>query len=241
MACRSKPLAPIARCTSFSIKPALAPTAPLKARFPMLDHSNNLHPCTAGGTEYLFRAPTVYDSAKMRRLLARQRVRRPALVELRVAAMAGVAAMADAAGEPQEGLRQKELVEDWYRLLEETNENDIDEPDFEKRAAELTALETERKKKLAEIYPQIAAIEANLERHHTPYAELIADQGYWDDVSRIEIVRLLLLCRDKVTMGRDEEDMLTEIEYQSIPKNHRMQLATFAFRLMAPDESQRKN
>lgn len=207
----------------------------------MLDHTDNLHTCPVGGVDYLFRAPTVYDAAKMRRLLARQRVRRPSLIELRVAAMAGVAAMAEAAGEPEEGIRQKELVEDWYRLLEETQEDDIDEPDLEKRAAEFARLEGERKNELAKIYPQIAAIEANLERHHTPYAELLADQGYWDDVSRIEIVRLLLLCRDKVTMGRDEEDMLTEVDYQSIPKAHRMPLATFAFRLMAPDESQRKN
>jgi hypothetical protein len=212
----------------------------------MIEDVDGLHPCPVGGVNYVFRTPSVYDEAKMRRLLARQKVRRPSIIEMRVAAQAGVAAMALATGEPEEGERQKLLIERWYELLNATDENDIDEPDFEARAAELAAREAERKAELAKIYPQIAAIEANLERHSQTYADLIADRGYWDDVSRIDVVRLLLVksgggdvpLRD---LRRDDDFLVDQAEYRRIPKSHRMALATFAFGLMSVEETALKN
>ena len=132
--------------------------------------------CPIGGVDYRFRTPDVYDPARARRVLTRQRVRRPSIEEFRVAALAGVAALAAAVNDPEEGIRQRELVEDWYRLLKPIEEDEIDEPDLELRGAELARLKAEREAALQEIFPQIAAIEANLERHYQPYAELLADR-----------------------------------------------------------------
>ena len=212
----------------------------------MIEDLSGLHACPIGEVRYLFRTPSVYDEAKMRRLLARQKVRRPGVIEMRVAAQAGVAAMAAATGEPEEGERQKQLIERWYALLDATDENDIDEPDFEARAVELAAREGERKRELAEIYPQIAAIEANLERHWQVYADLIADRGYWDDVSRIDVVRLLLVKvgKDGETprdLKRDDDYLVDQAEYRRIAKRHRVALATFAFALMSVEETASKN
>lgn len=207
----------------------------------MIEFIDGLHPCQIGDVAYIFRTPDVYDEAKMRRLLARQKVRRPNLIELRVAAQAGVLAMAQATGEAEEGARQKELIEGWYQLIDATDENEVDISDFEERAAEVAVLEAQRKAELAEIYPQIAAIEANLERHYQPYADLIADRNYWDDVSRIDIVRLLLVKVGDRELPRDDEFLVTREEYRRIPKRHRQVLATFGFRLMSVEETQSKN
>jgi hypothetical protein len=212
----------------------------------MIEDIDGLRSCPVGELNYVFRTPSVYDEAKMRRLLARQKVRRPSLIELRVAAQAGVAEMAKAVGEAEEGVRQQQLIERWYELLEATDENDIDVPDFEARAAELAEREAERKRQLAEIYPQIAAIEANLERHFQPYADLIADKNYWDDVSRVDIVRLLLVKVGKAgevarDLKRDDDYLVDQGEYRAIPKRNRMALATFAFRLMSIEETESKN
>lgn len=207
----------------------------------MLASVNDLIKHSLGGTDYWFRAPSVYDPAKMRRVLARQGVRRPAPAELRVAALAGVVALGETVGDLAEGGRQREVLEDWYRLLEPTREDDIDEPDFEKRAAELERLEAARRSELVQLHAQVAAIEANLERHCPPYRELVADRAFWDDVSRIEIVRLLLVKIGAAELQRDEDELVTQAIYRSIPGDHRLPLATFAFRLLAPDETQRKN
>ncbi len=202
---------------------------------------SDLHPCLLGGVSYVFRTPDLYDPARARRLLARQRVRRPGLIEFRLAAVAGVAAMAEAANAAEEGERQGQLVEEYYQLIEPVDEDSIDEPDQEKRTVMLAEQLAAHQARLREIYPQIAAIEANLERHWTPYAELKADRDYWDEVSRIEIVRLLLVSIGGVTQPRDDDGMVCQAAYAAIPKDHRMELATFAFRLLAPDETQRKN
>lgn len=197
--------------------------------------------CPIGGVDYSFRTPDVYDPARARRVLTRQRVRRPSIEEFRVAALAGVAALAEAVNDPAEGLRQRELVDDWYRLLKPIDEDEIDEPDLELRSAELARLKAEREAALQEIFPQIAAIEANLERHWQPYAELLADRNFWDDVSRIDIVRLLLVAIDGRTLARGDDGLLRQDVYQSIDKGHRLALAQFAFGLLEPDETTRKN
>lgn len=197
--------------------------------------------CPIGGVDYRFRTPDVYDPARARRVLTRQRVRRPSIEEFRVAALAGVAALAAAVNDPEEGIRQRELVEDWYRLLKPVEEDEIDEPDLELRGAELARLKAEREAALQEIFPQIAAIEANLERHYQPYAELLADRNFWDDVSRIDIVRLLLVSIDGRPLARADDGLLRQDVYQSIEKAHRLALAQFAFGLLEPDETTRKN
>lgn len=207
---------------------------------------NDLHECAlpdgAGGvTSYWLRTPTVYDPAKARRLLARQRVRRPGAHEFQVASLAGVRALAEVISDPAEGERQQALLEEWYALLDPLREEDVDEPDFEARAAALARREAERVAALQRLYPSVSAIEANLERHWPSYAELLADRNYWDDVSRIEIVRLLLVRQGPGALPLDDESMLTGAAYQAIPPAHRVPLATFAFALLTPGESQRKN
>ena len=217
----------------------------------MLMSVNDLHECRladgAGGvTSYWLRTPTVYDPAKARRMLARQRVRRPSPHEFQVASLAGVLALAEAVGDQAEGERQKALLEQWYGLLVPLREEDIAEPDLEVRAAELTRLEGERAAAMQQIFSTVSAIEANLERHWPSYAELLADRNYWDDVSRIEIVRLLLVRighngSPGGELPRDDEGLLTQTAYQALPAAHRVPLATFAFALLAPGETQRKN
>lgn len=207
----------------------------------MVANTKETQACPIGGVNYLFRTPDVYDPARARRVLTRQRVRRPALDEFRVAAIAGVGALAVAVGEPAEGQRQRELLEDWYRLMKPIDEDDLDEPDLERRAAELAQLKAAREAELQDIFPQIAAIEANLERHWQPYAELKADRDFWDDVSRIDIVRLLLVSIDGRTLARGDDGLIGQDAYQRIDKGHRLALAQFAFGLLEPDETTRKN
>lgn len=193
------------------------------------------------GRRYGFRTPDLYDPAKARRILARQGVRRPNTAEFRVAALAGIEAIAEAAGTPEQGTEQRALLERWYELIVPIDEDTIDEPDPMRRGEELIRREDARRRELTALLPDVTAIEATLERHCPPYAELIADRNYWDDVSRIEIVRLLLVEIDGVPQARDDEGMLTQDAYRAIAHAARMPLATAAFRLLAPDEAQRKN
>lgn len=197
--------------------------------------------CPLGGRAYRFRAPDVYDPARARRFLTRHKVRRPSLTEFRVVALAGVEALARQVGDEDEGLRQQAVLSEWYELIEPVSEDDIDEPDFELRAVELAAREEERKARQAALQAQAMMIEANLERHWPPYAELLADRQFWDEVSRIDVVRLLLETIDGTPVRRDGDGLMTEAAYQAIPADHRLALATFAFRLLAPDETARKN
>lgn len=203
---------------------------------------DDLHRCTLKGATYLFREPTIYDPAIVRRILTRQKVRRPMADEFRIAAVHGIARMGEAVGDVAEAERQAGLIEEWYKLSTATSEDDIDEPDFEQRSARLAELERTRKDRLIALLPEIKAIEANLERHWQAYADLQADRNYWDDISRIEIVRLMLVgVEGQPPYARDEEGLLTAAAYRSIPSAHRLDLATFAFELQAPDEATRKN
>jgi hypothetical protein len=197
--------------------------------------------CRLGATVYRFRAPDVYDPARARRYLTRQRVRRPSLLEFRVVALAGVAKLAETVGDPDEGARQQAIIEEWYELVESTKEDDIDEPDLELRAAEFARREAARISRQGELQAEAMMIEATLERHWSPYAELLADRHFWDEVARIDIVRLLLDTIDGRAQRRDAEGLLTQDAYRAIQDEHRAPLATFAFRLMAPDEETRKN
>ena len=201
----------------------------------------DLHPLEIDGTAYAFRTPTLYDTARLERTLTLQRVRRPSLNEFRVAALAGVAALAEAVGNLEEGERQAEAIEAWYPTLTPTDEDEIDEPDLEARGLELLRLETERAAEQRRLYPLVTAIEANLERHWPAYAELVADRKYWDAVSRIEIVRLLLVRASGAELARDGDNLLSAAAYKALTRRHRAQLATFAFGLLAPSETQRKN
>jgi hypothetical protein len=144
-----------------------------------------LHSCELGSREYWFRTPTAYDTPRLRRELTLQGIRRPLPIEFRVAAIAGIEALGDTAGEPEETERQKELIEEWYELLAPIGEDDIDEPDLdEARRRARSAPRRAGERARARIFPQVAAIEANLARHWQPYRELLADRGYWDDASR---------------------------------------------------------
>lgn len=207
----------------------------------MLMSVDELHRVEFGGCEYWLRTPTVYDEARLRRTLGRQRIRRPDMAELRVAALAGVEAMAEAVGDREEGARQRQLLEDWYEATKPIREDDIDEPDLEARAVEFKRRKVAAEVEAGRLWPQVAAIEANLERHCPAYAELLADRNYWDEVSRIDVVRLLLARRADIALARDGEDMLTPSAYRSIPIEHRIPLANACFKLLAPDEDREKN
>src|SRR5205823_2709998 len=137
-------------------------------------------------------------------------------------------------GDPIEGQRQKAVMEQWYELLEPISEDDIDEPDFELRAEELQRLQAERQEAQTEIFAEVTAIEANLTRHWPPYAELIADRAYWDEVSRIDLVRLLLVRVDDRPLALNAEGMLTDAAYLGLSSDHRPALAAFATQLLTP-------
>lgn len=200
-----------------------------------------LHDLTIGARTYLFRAPTVYDLPTVRRFLTRRGIRRPAQHEVEVAALAGITELGEAVGDPAEGYRQREVMEEWHRLLVPTDEDEIDEPDFEARAAEVARLEADRLEAQRAILPQVLAIQATLERHWPPYRELLADRRYWDEISNIEIVRLLLVQIDEAEVRRDKDGLMLDADYQALPEDHRPQLAAFALRLLHPTETQRKN
>lgn len=201
----------------------------------------DLHSCTLGELAYVFRTPDVYDPARARRLLTRQRVRRPSPFEFRMAGLGGLRAMAAAVSDDAEGERQAALLEEWYDLVEPVDEDSIDEPDFEARAAIVAEQEAIRTARRRELIGPVMAIEANLERHCPAYAELKADREFWDDVSRIDMVRLLLISAGGRLLPRDDDALVTQAEYKAIPPDHRIPLATFAFGLLAPGGPQRKN
>lgn len=197
--------------------------------------------CPIGGQDYRFRAPDVYDPARARRYLTRQRVRRPSLLEFRLVGLAGLERLAETVGDPAEGARQQAVLAEWFDLVEPVREDDIDEPDLELRAVELAALEKARLARQGALQVEALLIEATLERHWQPYAELLADRRFWDEVARIDIVRLLLDTIGGVAVRRDAEGLMTQDAYRALPPDHRVELATFAFRLLAPDEETRKN
>lgn len=218
---------------------------------------SDLHECVIGDTAYWFRTPTEYDTPMLRHALTKRGVRRPLQAELRMAATAGIKALGEVAGDPAEAKRQEGVMEDWYRLLKPIVEDDVDEPDFELRAAELARLHQQQADDCAEIAAEVSAIEAMLARHWPPYAELLADRALFDDLSQIEIVRQLLVRRvDKVPnpdpdtegmieratdLARDRDGRLSSAAYQSIPKPYRPVLTAFAMRLLVPDEDLEKN
>lgn len=201
----------------------------------------DLHPCTIGGTDYVLRTPDVYDPARLRRFMGRQGVRqRPAVIELLVCARAGLTAMAQIAGAAEEGERQAELFEEYYKLLDPVNEDDIDEPDAERRAGIVAQQEAVRAARRVEIYPQVQAIGASLERHWPDYYQLKADRDFWDEVSEIDVVRLLLVSVGGTPVRQDDDRLLTQAAYKAIPAEHRSPLARFAFGLFAPNAGQKK-
>lgn len=201
---------------------------------------------TIGGVAYTFRTPTAYDLPRMSWRLTRARVRRPAIGEYRAAALAGVTAIAMLADAVEEGNRQCDLVERWYdELLPEPVEDDIDEPDFERRAVILAERKATRQAGIAEVLPSILAIEANLDRHWQDWAELRADAKLWDQVSAIDAARLLLDAIDSVAVSRvaegDEQGLMDEAAWLAIPAAHRARIGTAALGLLAPSEAERKN
>ena len=202
---------------------------------------NDMHRCAIGEADYWFRTPTAFDAPRIRRQLTRQGVRRPHETEIRIIALAGIDALAKAADDPAEGERQKAVMEEWYTLVEPVREDDIDEPDFEKRAVLLAERERERLGRMGELLPEATAIEANLSRHWPPYAELLADRAYWDEISQIEVVRLLLARIGAADILRDADGMMTDAAYVALPAAHKPVLSAFASRLMMPDEATRKN
>jgi hypothetical protein len=212
----------------------------------MLAKVSDLHACdlpmTKGGSRrYWFRTPTVYDLPQMRWALTKRGIRRPQPIEFRVAGLAGIKALAALAGDVNEGNRQAEIWEDWHGLIEPHSENDIDEPDFEKRAIELARLEAKRLADQEALLAEIGAIEGNLGRHWPPYADLLADRALYDELTRIEVVRLLLVQIGEVPQQIDGDGRLSEAVYKALPTAHRAALAAFATSLLVPSEDQAKN
>lgn len=200
-----------------------------------------LHKLTLGADDYWLRAPGVHDLPTISAELTRRRCRRPSLTEFRVTGLAGIAAMGEAARQPAEAERQQALFEEWHELLAPLSEDDIDEPDFEKRAAELARRGAARAEARAAIFAEITAIEANLARHWAAYADLLADRQLYDSLIDIDVVRTLLVRRGEIALVRGEDGMLTDAAYLAIPAGHRRPLALFANRLLMPDETTRKN
>ena len=207
----------------------------------MIQKPNELHRCELGDEDNSLRPPTVLDVPRLRRELTRQGVRRPQLQEFRIAALAGIAALGEAAGEPAEAVRQGAVMQQWYDLLTPPSEDEIEEPDLIKRGEILQQQLEQRASDQAAIVSEVIAIEANLERHWPAYADLIADRRYWDDVSEIMAVRLLLRRRGMIQLERGPDHLLTEAAYLGLPQGDTGPLATFASALLAPDEAQRKN
>lgn len=207
----------------------------------MVISTEELQILTIGGTCYYLRTPTAFDPSRMRRILTREGVRRPTLTEFRVAALAGISAMAEAVGDSAEGDRQRAIMEEWYELLSPLSEDEIDDPDFESRGVEFARRVGDRRARQVALMPDVVAIEANLERHHPPYRELVADRNYWDEISQIEIVRLLLLAVNDDPLKRDPDGMLNQVVYMAIPAEHRAALARFAMGLLSPDQATEKN
>lgn len=208
----------------------------------MLASTKDLHDCTLGGRTYWFRTPGVYDLPKMRRVLRKQGVRRPDRTEMRICAQIGIRRVAEAGGWPEgEGDRQADVIGQWYELMTPPDENLIDEVDLDKRAAILAQLEAARQAEIAALYPEVLAIEAALERHWPAYADLAADATYWDELSRIDAVRVLIERIDDAQVRKDGEGLAEQAAYLAIPPEHRLALGTFALALLAPSETQRKN
>ncbi|UZW55557.1 hypothetical protein NUH86_01760 [Sphingobium sp. JS3065] len=203
--------------------------------------NNHRHVKTLGGVDYAFRRPDLYDLPAMRRRLRMARVRRPSLLEYRTIGAEGARRIGEAAGDAVEGTRQAEIIERWYDLLVPLDEDKIDEPDLEARARLFEQQQAERRAEMAALYPDVLAIEANLDRHSSDWAELKADADYWEEISRIDAVRLLLVEIGGRTFPRDADGLMIEEGYQSIPAQHRLHLGTFALGLLAPDEVTRKN
>lgn len=203
--------------------------------------ASDMHLKEIGDKKYRFRTPNLYDLPKMRMRLRKEGVRRPQMAEYEAAALAGVAAMADATGEAQEGERQSAMIERWYQMAVPTDENDLDEPDFELRAAELERLEAARRGEVAKLYPEILMIEANLDRHFAPWRDMRADAEYYDEISRIDSVRLLLREIDGRKLPIDKDDLIIEQVYGMIEETHRMMLGTFALQLLVPSEAEKKS
>lgn len=198
-----------------------------------------------GGVSYRLRTATCYDLPKMRWRLTRARVRRPVIDEYRVCALAGVAAIAELAGVPEEGRVQADILERWYKLLPEPTEDNIEEVDAELRAALLAEQLAEREQAMDTLLPSVLAIEANLDRHWQDWAELRADAQIYDDISRIDAARLMLVAVGDETLPRvadgDERGLVTEAAFLAIPAAARAKLGTVALGLLAPTETERKN
>ncbi|AMK18698.1 hypothetical protein [Sphingobium sp. MI1205] len=203
--------------------------------------NDHRHVKTLGGVDYAFRRPDVYDLPAMRRRLRIARVRRPTIGEYRAIGAEGARRIGEAAGDAAEGARQAEIIERWYDLLLPFDEDSIDEPDLEARAKLFAQEQAERRQEMAKLYPDVLAIEANLDRHCQDWAELRADADFWEEISRIDSVRLLLTEIGGRVFPRDADGLMIEEGYQSIPAQHRLQLGTFALSLLTPDEATRKN
>lgn len=208
----------------------------------MLASIDDLHARTLGGVTYWFRTPDCYDLPRIRRMLTKQGVRRPDRTEMRICAQLGVRRLAESGEWPDgEADRQVDMIDRWYKLLRPLDENDLDEPDQEKRAAQLAALQAERQKDMAALWPEISGIEAMLDRHWPAWSDLRADSQYWDEISRIDTVRVLIARIDDKPVPRDPDGLMRSEAYLDIPAEHRVPLATFAMGLLTPTESQRKN
>ena len=122
-------------------------------------------------------------------------------------------------------------------------EDDIDEPDQDKRLVLLAEQQAERSAAQLAIISTFMAIEANLERHWPPFAELVADRRYWDELSKIMAVRLLLSKRGSVALEREGQDrlVLSDAAFLALPQADMLALVAFAEGLLAPGETQRKN
>lgn len=203
--------------------------------------TKNLQMCDVGEVKYWFRKPTPHDIPNLRWTLTKRRVRRPHPVEFKVVGLAGIDALGEIAGDTEEAARQRNIFQESHELLEPIDENDLEITDPVERADELAKREEVRRARQEELLPDLLSIEANLARHWAPYADLIADRNQWEDLSRIEVVRLLLVRRDNETLERDEHEMLSFDAYEAINPDHVRTLAGFAQGLFAPDKATEKN
>lgn len=200
-----------------------------------------LHVCAIDDRIYHFRTPTPFDLPNLSSALTRRRVRRPQLLEFKIVSLAGIDALGEMAEDPAEAIRQRGVIERWYELLEPISENDIDEPDFEARAAELARLQEEQAQARGKIFAEVTMIEANLARHFQPYADLLADRALYDQTTKIQVVRLLLVKRDGAKLPLDEHDMLAFPAYGEIPRADLPALEAFANGLLLPSGDREKN
>ena len=199
------------------------------------------------GVTYSLRTPTVYDSARLRRLARAAGARVVPRAELAAKLRAGLALIC--ADDPAEHERWTAILDDYELLLAEVRTHLLPGEHPEPASAEATAQAAQR---LGLLAAQMGELEDVVARHCPPYAGALADAGYWAEMLELAAIRLLVIATpsageaEAIQSGlprrfAPRNDGLTDAQLAAIPRAHRPTLAMHALARFAPTESERKN